>query len=105
MFARKHTPVPLAAAALLLALWVMTARSGSVPTLRCDGDYKEMISDIENNRNAAIAEINRQLTEAGELQRGSLLAMREQVWDDEEQQRATAGMMRRDCQKAAKANG
>ena len=98
----RRTPVPLMAAALLLCLWVVTARSGSVPRFRCDEDYKELLTEIKNNRNLSIVEINRQLGEAVGDQRASLEAMREQTWDDEEGQRAQASQMWRDCIRAAK---
>lgn len=98
----RRTPVPLMAAALLLCLWVVPARSGSVPKLPCDEDYKELLAEIENNRNLSLAEINRQLSEAVGDQRASLEAMSEQTWDDEEGQRAQASQMWRDCMRAAR---
>jgi len=98
----RHTPVPLAAIALLLGLWVATSQSGSVPKAMCDADLKDLINEIEANRTAALKEINRQLDDAGPGQRPSLLAMREQAWDDEEQQRATATVIWQDCMRAAK---
>lgn len=99
---RKHTPIPLYAAALLLALWVITARSGSVPGLRCAEDYRAMIAEIERNRQAEIVHINDLLVTATGDERDALLAMREESWDKEERERAIADSFLRDCQKAAR---
>lgn len=101
----KIAPLPLTVIVLSVALWVSTAPSEAVTSRQCTADYKAMIAEIERNRQSAIAEINRQLQDAAGQQRQSLEAMLEQAWDDEERQRVTAGMIRRDCEKAAKVNG
>ena len=101
----RPTPIPLVAAALLLGLWVLTARSGSVPGAMCEADFRELIAEIERNRENSIAEINAQLAEAPPENREPLLAMREHAWDDEEQQRAQATLIRRDCMRAAHGKG
>ncbi len=80
--------------------------AGAVTTRECVEDFNALIAEIERNRQSAITKLNRQLTEADtRQQRDSLKFLLEQVWDDEERQRATAGMIRRDCEKAAKVNG
>lgn len=102
---RRNTPVPLIAAALLLALWIATAQQGSVPGLRCAEHYKQLIAEIERNRTSAIAEINKQIDEAEGQVRVDLVAMRERVWDDEEEQRNIANQILFDCRKAEKVDG
>ena len=95
--------VSLAITTLLVALGVMTTPAGAVTTRQCVEDFNALIAEIERNRQPAITRLNRQLTEADtDQQRDGLKFMREQVWDDEERQRVTAGIIRRDCEKAAK---
>ena len=103
---RMPSSVSLAIATLLVVLGVMTTPVGAVTTRQCVEDFNALIAEIERNRQSAITKLNRQLTEADtHQQRDSLKFLLEQVWDDEERQRATAGMIRRDCEKAAKVNG
>ena len=95
--------ITLAIATLLVAMGVMTTSAGAVTTQECAEDFNTLIAEIERNRQSAITRLNRQLTEVDtDQQRDSLKFMREQVWDDEERQRGTAGIIRRDCEKAAK---
>ena len=103
---RMPSSVSLAITTLLVALGVMTTPAGAVTTRQCVEDFNALIAEIERNRQSAITKLKRQLTEADtHQQRDSLKFVLEQVWDDEERQRATAGMIRRDCEKAAKING
>ena len=91
---------------VLLILVVMTTRAGAVTTQQCTEDFNALIAEIERNRQSVIINLNQQLAEADtRQQRDSLKFMLEQVWDDEESQRATAGMIRRDCEKEVKVNG
>jgi len=99
---RRAIPISLIAAALWAGLWASPAGAGAVTRAQCESDYRELLAEIEVNRVSAIVEIKRQLAEADDTQRQSLLAMREQTWDDEERQRATASLIRQDCLKAAK---
>ena len=101
----NHMPlsISLSIATLLVVLGVMTTSAGAVTTKQCARDFNALIAEIERNRQSAITRLNRQLTEVDtDQQRDSLKFMREQVWDDEERQRVTAGVIRRDCEKAAK---
>ena len=103
---RMPSSVSLAITTLLVALGVMATPAGAVTTRQCVEDFNALIAEIERNRQSAITKLNRQLTEADtHQQRDRLKFVVEQVWDDEERQRATAGMIRRDCEKAAKVNG
>ena len=100
---RMPSSVSLAITTLLVALGVMTTPAGAVTTRQCVEDFNALIAEIERNRQSAITRLNRQLTEVDtDQQRDGLKFMREQVWDDEERQRVTAGIIRRDCEKAAK---
>ena len=101
----NHMPssISLSIAILLVVLGVITTSAGAVTTQECAEDFNTLIAEIERNRQSAITRLNRQLTEVDtDQQRDSLKFMREQVWDDEERQRVTAGIIRRDCEKAAK---
>ena len=98
--------IPLAIAILLVAMGVITTSAGAVTVQQCADDFNALIAEIERNRQSAITKLNRQLNEVEtDQQRDSLKFMLEQVWDDEERQRVTANMIRRDCEKAAKVNG
>lgn len=102
LMVRRRAPAPLIAAALLLALWVATAESGSITAVKCKADQDELLASIEAARQQTIAQINAQLSESGDDQRTqALLAMRERVWDDEEAQRGTAQQIYFDCMNAA----
>ena len=101
----NHMPssVSLSIAILLVVLDVMTTSAAALTTQQCARDFNAVIAEIERNRQSAITRLNRQLTEVDtDQQRDSLKFIREQVWDDEERQRVTAGIIRRDCEKAAK---
>ncbi len=101
MLPYRPTPVPLAAAALLLALWVMTASSDPMTRTLCDNDLDELLSEIETNRQAAIKHIAGQLAEPQSAQRRrGLLNLQEETWDQEERQRGQANYLWRDCLKA-----
>lgn len=103
MLPYRATPVPLAAAALLLALWVFTSTSASITRAKCDADLNELLAEIETNRANAVSDIERQLANApSERERDGLLAMREESWDHEEQQRGQANYIWRDCMQALK---
>ena len=91
---------------ILLTLVVMTTRAGALTTQQCTEDFNALIAEIERNRKSVIINLNQQLAEADtHQQRDSLKFMLEQVWDDEESQRATAGIIRRDCEKEVNVNG
>lgn len=103
MLPYRATPIPLAAIALLLALWVFTASSGSITGAQCDADLEQFLSDLETNRIMTIEEINRQLAdESSPTGSQALVSMREQAWDQEEQQRGQANHIWRDCKEAVK---
>jgi len=105
MLPYRATPIPLAAVALLLALWVFTASSESLTSAQCDADFNQLLNDIEKNRIMTIAEINRQLAdEVNPTDPQGLELMREQAWDQEEQQRGQANYIWRDCKEAVKKN-
>ena len=96
----------LAITTTLLALGTMTTLAGAVTPQQCAEDFKTLIAEIERNRQSVIYNLNQQLAEADtRQQRDSLKLMLEQVWDDEERQRMTAGTIRRDCEKAVEVNG
>ena len=100
---RMPSSISLSIATLLLVLGVMTTSAGAVTTQECAEDFNALVAEIERNRQSTITRLNRQLTEVDtHQQRESLKFMWEQVWDDEERQRVTAGIIRRDCEKAAK---
>ncbi len=102
MLPYRATPVPLAAAALLLALWVVTSTSGSITRAQCDTDLEDLMREIEINRDKALQDIETQLQATNLPQeKQNLLAMREHTWDHEEQQRGQANHIWRDCMKAA----
>lgn len=100
----RRAPVPLVAAALLLGLWAVTARLGSVPGAGCEADYRELIAEIEANRAHSLASIEAQLKTLPADQGADLRRMREHFWDREESQRATAAQIHRDCLKALRAD-
>ena len=100
---RMTSSILLSIATLIVVLGVITTSAGAVTTQECAEDFNALVAEIERNRQSAITRLNRQLTEVDtDQQRDSLKFMREQVWDDEERQRVTAGIIRRDCEKAAK---
>ena len=100
---RMPSSILLSIATLIVVLGVITTSAGAVTTQECAEDFNALVAEIERNRQSAITRLNRQLTEVDtDQQRDSLKFMREQVWDDEERQRVTAGIIRRDCEKAAK---
>ncbi|MEK9673409.1 MAG: hypothetical protein VW268_13060 [Rhodospirillaceae bacterium] len=104
LMVRKRAPAPLIAAALLLAYWVATAQSGSVNSARCKADHVELIAQIEQNRNAAMVQINAQIEGAlSERQIADLKLLHESVWDDEEKHRGQAQRIYIDCLNAARA--
>ncbi len=96
----KQTPAPLIAAALLLGLWVTTARAGAAPGAGCEADYRELIGEIEANRARSLALIEAQLKVLPANQGAALRRMRDRSWDGEESQRAMAAQIHRDCLKA-----
>ncbi len=101
MLPYRTAPVPLIAIALLLGLWVLTSTSGSITQARCDSDLNELLASIERNKKYSLEQINSQLkTETDPRNRQNLEAAREQAWDQEEQKRAQAGHIWRDCMKA-----
>jgi hypothetical protein len=102
LMVRKRAPVPLVAAALLLAMWLGTAESGSITAVKCKADQEELFASIEAIRQQAIAEINAQLAETVDQHRTeALIALRERAWDDEEAQRGHAQQVFFDCMNAA----
>lgn len=95
---RRKAPVPLVAVAILLAYWVATAPAGSINAVRCEADHQEYLAAIAGNRNATIKEINDQISDTTHPQtKAGLIAMRESLWDEEEQQRSRAQQVLNDC--------
>ena len=83
-------------------LWSMAASAG-MTSQQCDFDLKELLSEIENNRVITIADIEKQLAdEFSQVDPQGLEALREQTWDQEEQQRGQANYIWRDCMLAVK---
>ena len=83
-------------------LWSMAA-SADMTSQQCDFDLKELLSEIENNRVITIADIEKQLAdEFSQVDPQGLEALREQTWDQEEQQRGQANYIWRDCMLAVK---
>ena len=77
--------------------------AGELTKAVCEADYKELLRDIERNRLAGIKQINEHLVGlTDEKERSRLIEMREKSWDTEEEQRAIAGNIRRDCLAAVK---
>lgn len=98
----RAPPFPLVAMALLSSLWVFTSTSSSVTQARCDADLQQLLNDIEKNKLYSLEQINNQLkTETDPNNQLQLEAARERAWDHEEQKRAQAGHIWRDCMKAA----
>lgn len=85
-----------------VVLWSMTASAG-MTSQQCDADLKELLSEIENNRATTIADIEKQLVDnINQVDPKGLRALREQTWDQEEQQRGQANYIWRDCMLAVK---
>ena len=99
----RRVPV-LFAAALLLGLWVDTARLESVLEVGCESDYRELIAEIEANRARALVNIKSQLKTLPADEGAKLRRMREHFWDQEETERAIASQIRGDCLKARERN-
>jgi len=101
MIARTFTCMILSA---LLALgYAGDADAGKLTTAVCEADHKELLDSIERNRIAGINQINDHLIgTTDEKERARLIDMREKSWDEEEEQRAMAGNIRRDCLAAVK---
>ncbi|MAY66480.1 MAG: hypothetical protein CMM77_05080 [Rhodospirillaceae bacterium] len=100
---RKRAPVPLVAVALLLALWLATAESGSITAVKCKADQDELIAAIEAARQQTITQINTQLADSTDPQRSeALVALRERAWDEEEVQRGQAQQIYVDCMNAVR---
>lgn len=85
-----------------IVLWSMSASAG-MTSQQCDADLKELLSEIENNRVTTIADIEKQLVDnINQVDPKGLRALREQTWDQEEQQRGQANYIWRDCMLAVK---
>ncbi len=85
-----------------MVLWSMSASAG-MTSQQCDADLKELLSEIENNRVTTIADIEKQLVDnINQVDPKGLRALREQTWDQEEQQRGQANYIWRDCMLAVK---
>ena len=85
-----------------VVLWSMAASAG-MTSQQCDVDLKELLSEIENNRVITIADIEKQLADdVSQVDPQGLEALREQTWDQEEQQRGQANYIWRDCMLAVK---
>ena len=85
-----------------VVLWSMSASAG-MTSQQCDADLKELLSEIENNRATTIADIEKQLVDnINQVDPKGLRALREQTWDQEEQQRGQANYIWRDCMSAVK---
>ncbi|PIW29727.1 MAG: hypothetical protein COW30_04100 [Rhodospirillales bacterium CG15_BIG_FIL_POST_REV_8_21_14_020_66_15] len=106
LMVRRRAPVPLVAAALLLALWLATAESGSITAAKCQSDRDDLMAAIEAARQQTIDDINAQLAATDDAYRiESLTALRERAWDDEESQRGQAQQIFVDCMTAARRPG
>jgi len=98
-------PAPVLAAFQILSLalaWSVPADANSVTKAVCEAGFQDMIAQVEDNRRQAQAEIDRQLKDADATMRESLILMREQSWDQEEQERRQASLVRLDCLRAAR---
>ena len=85
-----------------VVLWSMSASAG-MTSQQCDSDLKELLSEIENNRVTTIVDIEKQLADnINQVDPKGLRALREQTWDQEEQQRGQANYIWRDCMLAVK---
>ena len=98
---RIHIIVPLIVSGALLIFWAFPSNVAAISILSCIEDHLVLVNSIELNRDTALRELNHQLVDNSTFQRETLIAMREQVWDDEERQLITADIILRDCQKAA----
>ena len=97
----RTTPLPLTAIVLLLSLFFATPSFARITQTECDAHLNELLSEIEGNRITTIAEINKQLADDNNpTDPQGLEIMREQAWDQEEQQRGQAHYIWRDCMKA-----
>ena len=90
-------------AALLFTFQSLPLSASSLTEATCEADYHEMLAQVENNREQTLAEIKRQLKDATGDLRDSLIAMREPAWDQEEQGRHQASLIRIDCLRAVRA--
>ncbi len=77
-----------------------TAQSGGLSGASCETEYRELIAEIEANRAHSLAIIEAQLKGLPADQGAELRQMRDQSWDQEESQRATAAQIHRDCLRA-----
>ena len=85
-----------------VVLWSMSASAG-MTSQQCDSDLKELLSEIENNRVTTIVDIEKQLADnINQVDPKGLRALREQTWDQEEQQRGQANYIWQDCMLAVK---
>ena len=100
----KHSTICV----FLLALVIIMTRADDADANKhsrstCEADYKELLASIEFNRIAGTDQINEHLVGVtNEKERARLIDMREKLWDAEEEQRAMATNIRRDCLATAK---
>ncbi len=100
---RTHLILSAALFALISIAAVNDSAAGKLTKAVCEGDFKELMSSIELNRIAGIDQINQHLEGlTDEKERAELIEMREKSWDTEEEQRAMAGNIQRDCFAAIK---
>jgi hypothetical protein len=101
MFFRPLSLVLLSSVIFLSGL--DTAASAKLTKAVCEADYKDLMASIERNRLAGVEQINEHLVGVtDETERAKLIEMREKSWDEEEEQRAIASGIRRDCLAAVK---
>jgi len=99
----RAVPLPILTLVLLLNLWAGPSSAAPITEARCDADLQELLANIEKNKINSLQQLNSQLeTETDPTSRLHLEYAREQAWDQEEQKRAQAGHIWRDCMKAVK---
>jgi hypothetical protein len=84
---------------LLLVLWLgVSMPVFAVDEKTCDQHRDALVDSLASEREAMLAKVERALNESGdEREKEYLRSRREQIWDDEEQRRAVAEQIWRDC--------
>jgi len=83
---------------LVLALLLLAAPAQALSEAECRQDAEALLQDIERNRQQSGQQYQQAIDAAGsDQERATIKAQMEQIWQDEEQQRAMADQMLRDC--------